>query len=389
MTVLPEAPDALVRDLTDEEARAALVCKWGLVAPDVLPAWVAEMDYALAEPIVGALQRAVAQGRTGYPAFVEGGPLGEAYAGFAQRRFGHAVDPERVIATVDVTAGVRLALDVVVPPGPLVLPVPAYRPQLALAGICGRERRDLLVDPAAERAELDLDALEAHFAAGARVLLLTQPHNPWGRVFTRAELEAVRDVVTRHGGWVVSDEIHAPLTLDGRPHVPYLSLEGTAEHAVAVVAASKAFNVAGLRCAQLVAADAGIAERLVRTEMARNDSWSVLGVEASIAAYAEGDAWLDALRHRLAAMRDLFVAELARELPQARMRPLEATYLAWVDLRAYGHDDPAARALDVGRLRVNAGHDFHPGLAGHVRVNLATSAERVREIVRRLALALR
>lgn len=379
----------MIRDLTDDEAREALVCKWGLAEPDVLPAWVAEMDYALAEPITEALLRAVTAGRTGYPAFVEGGPMGEAYAGFAQRQFGHVVDPEQVVATVDVTAGVRLALDVVVPPGPLVMPVPGYHPQLAMAEICGRERRDLVVEPDAARAELDLDQLERHFAAGARVLLLTQPHNPWGRVFTRAELEAVRDVVVRHRGWVVSDEIHAPLTLDGREHVPYLSLEGTAEHTVALVAASKAFNVAGLKCAQLVTGDPALSARLVGADTARNDSWSVLGVEAAIAAYRHGDAWLDALRERLAAQRDLFVALLAEHLPQARMRPLEATYLAWVDLRAYGHDDPAAVALERGRVQVNAGHAFHPGLAGHVRVNIATSEQRLREIVRRLALAVR
>lgn len=379
----------MIRDLTDDEAREALVCKWGLAEPDVLPAWVAEMDYALAEPITEALHRAVAAGRTGYPALVEGGPLGEAYAGFAERRFGHVVDPQQVVATVDVTAGVRLALDVVVPPGPLVMPVPGYHPQLAMAEICGRERLDLVVEPDAERAELDLDQLERHFAAGARVLLLTQPHNPWGRVFTRAELEAVRDVVVRHRGWVVSDEIHAPLTLDGREHVPYLSLEGTADHAVALVAASKAFNVAGLKCAQLVTGDPALSARLVGADTARNDSWSVLGVEAAIAAYRRGDAWLDALQERLTAQRDLLVALLAEELPLARMRPLEATYLAWIDLRAYGHDDPAAVALERGRVQVNAGHAFHPGLSGHVRVNIATSAERLREIVRRLAHALR
>lgn len=378
----------LVRDLTDEQARAALVCKWGLVEPDVLPAWVAEMDYAVAEPIIAALQEAVALGRTGYPAFAAGGRLGEAYAGFAARQFGHDVDPGRVIATVDVTAGVRLALDVVVPPGPLVMPVPAYSPQLALASMCGRERRDLPVDPEAPRAELDLDRLEHEFAHGARVLLLTQPHNPWGRVFTRAELEGVRDVVTRHGGWVVCDEIFAPLPLGEHEHVPYLAVEGTAEHAVGIVAASKAFNIAGLKCAQVVTGSAALHERLASAPMARNDSWSVLGVEGSVAAYTEGDAWLADVRRTLTARRDEFAALLAAELPLARMRPLEGTYLAWVDLRAYGHDDPAARALEIGRLQVSAGHDFHPGLTGHARINIATSADRLAEIVRRLRLSL-
>ncbi len=375
----------MIRDLTDEEARRALVCKWGQVDADVLPAWVAEMDYAPAEPITEALHRAVAAGMTGYPRLGDGGPLGQAYAGFAQRQFGHEVDPSRVLETVDVTAGVRLALDVVCDAGGLVMPVPGYAPQLDMAAIAGRERFDLVVDPDADHAELDLDQLDHHFRHGARVLLLTQPHNPWGRVFTRSELEGVRDVVLRHGGWVVSDEIHAPLVLDGGEHVPYLAIEGTADHAVAVVAASKAFNIAGLKCAQLVTASAALHQQLVGAPMARNDSWSVLGVEGSIAAYEHGDAWLDALRTRLTEQRDLLVALLAEHLPLARMRPIEATYLAWIDLRGYGHDDPAAVALEHGRVRLAAGHDYQPGLAGHVRLNFATSPERLTEIVRRLA----
>jgi len=378
----------MIRDLTDEEARRALVCKWGQVDADVLPAWVAEMDYAPAEAITEALHRAVAAGMTSYPRLDDGGPLSQAYAGFARRQFGHEVDPARVLETVDVTAGVRLALDVVCGAGGLVMPVPGYAPQLDMAAIAGRERFDLVVDADAERAELDLDQLDHHFRHGASTLLLTQPHNPWGRVFTRAELEGVRDVVLRHGGWVVSDEIHAPLVLDGGEHVPYLAVEGTADHTVAVVAASKAFNVAGLKCAQLVTASDVLHQQLATAPMARNDSWSVLGVEASIAAYEHGDAWLDSLRARLTEQRDLLVTLLGKHLPLARMRPVEATYLAWLDLRAYGHDDPAAVALERGRVRLAAGHDYQPGLTGHLRLNFATSPDRLTEIVRRLASAL-
>ncbi|MFB9314326.1 aminotransferase class I/II-fold pyridoxal phosphate-dependent enzyme [Nocardioides plantarum] len=379
---------ALVRDLTDDQARTALPCKWGEVDPDVLPAWVAEMDYAIAEPVVEALQRAVAAGMTGYPTARVGGPLGAAYAAFAARQFGHDVDPDRVVPTVDVTAGVRFALEVLAPAGGLVFPVPGYSPQLAMAEITGRERLDLTLDPDAARAELDLDHLDRLLADGARVLLLTQPHNPWGRAFTRAELEGVRDVVLRRGGFVVSDEIHAPLVLDGREHVSYLDVEGTAEHAVALVSASKAFGIAGLRCAQLVTASDRLHQALVSAPAARNESWSVLAVEASVAAYTHGDAWLEALRRRLADQRDLLERLLAARLPLARLRPVEATYLAWVDLRAYGHDDPAAVALERGRVRLAPGHDYHPGLPGHVRLNFATSAARLTEIVRRLEVAL-
>jgi cysteine-S-conjugate beta-lyase len=379
----------VIRDLTDAEARRALVLKWGTVEPDVIPAWVAEMDYATADVVTDALHAAIEAGQTGYPPFGTGGPLGRAYAGWAGRQFGHRVDPEHVLPVVDVTAGVRLALDLLSDPGPMVMPVPGYSPQLEIAAITGRERVDLVVDPDAERAEFDLDALDRLFAEGARTLLLTQPHNPWGRVFTQDELEGIRDVVGRHGARVVSDEIHAPLVLEGSPpHVSYLSLDGTADHAVAVVAGSKAFNTQGLKCAQILAPDAATRERLRNVPMARNDSWSPLGVVAAIAAYTECDDWLDALRARLSAQRDLLVELLAEHLPEARMRPLEATYLAWIDLRAYGHDDPAAIALEQGRVRLSPGHDYHAGLPGHVRLNIATSPDRLTEVVRRMGKSL-
>jgi cystathionine beta-lyase len=378
---------ALLRDLTDEEARRALPLKWGEVEPDVLPLWVAEMDYALAPPIEAALLQAVRDGVTGYPREADHLELGEALAGFAMRHWGWAVDPAQVQPVVDVTAGLRLAIDVLSEPGALVLPVPAYPPQLHLGEVTGRERVDVVLDPDAPEARLDLDAVRRALAAGARTVVLTQPHNPWGRVFTRAELEGLRDVVVEHGARVVSDEIHAPLVLPGAEHVPYLSLEGTAEHAVALVAASKAFNVAGLRCAQLVTTDPATMARLRDVPLPRNDSWSPLGVAAAVAAWGEGDAWLAELVQRLDEQRELLGVLLAEHLPLVRMRPLEATYLAWLDVRAHGLDDPAAVALERGRVRLAPGHDYHPGLPGHVRLNIATSPERLTEAVRRLALA--
>lgn len=360
----------------------------------MIPAWVAEMDYKLAPPVHAALRAAVEDGVTGYPAFPDPGfggaglELGEAYAAWAARQFGMQVEPEHVMPTVDVTAGVRVALDVLSEPGPVIFPIPGYPPQHDVAQLTGRPRVDLLLDADAERAEIDLDLLDRLFADGARTLLLTQPHNPWGRVFSRAELEGVRDVVVRHGARVVSDEIHAPLTLGDAEHVSYLQIEGTADHAVVVTAASKAFNTAGLRCAQIVSTDPATAEAIRTVPMSRNDSWSPLGVIAAIAAYTDGDAWLDALRARLTSQRDLLRDLLTEHLPAARMRPQEATYLAWLDLRGLGHDEPHQVALDKGRVWVQDGRMFQPDLAGHVRLNFATSPERLTEIVHRLATAL-
>jgi cystathionine beta-lyase len=378
----------VIRDLTDDEARAALVLKWGETEPGMIPAWVAEMDYAVAEPITAAVRAAVERGELGYPRYQRcGGDLGSAYAGFAERHFGHEVRPDRVLPTADVTVGVRIALEVLSEPGPMVLPLPAYDPQHGLAQITGREQWDLPVDPDGETYAVDLDALDRLLAQGARTLLLNQPHNPGGHVHTRTELEGIRDVVVKHGARVVSDEIHGPLVLPGAEHVSYLSLEGTADHAVAVVAASKAFNIPGLKCAQILTGDDATRDRLVDLPMAHNDSWGSLGVVAAVAAYNEGDPWLAALIERLDQQRTLLGELLVEHLPEARMRPLEATYLAWLDLRAYGHADPAD-VVRRGGVRVSPGQIYWPGLPGHVRLNIATSADRLTEIVQRMAAAL-
>jgi cystathionine beta-lyase len=376
-----------VVDLSDEEARRALVLKWGTVPGDVIPAWVAEMDYALDPVVQHAVLQAVRDGVTGYPVYGFTPELGESYAAFADRHYGARVEPEWVRPVVDVTTGVRVAIDVLSQEAPVVFLVPGYSPQLDVGVLTGRRRVDVVVDPDASRAEVDLDQLDALLEDGARTLLLTQPHNPWGRVFSRAELEGIRDTVTRHGARVVSDEIHAPLVLPGAAHTSYLDVEGTHDHAVAVVAASKAFNTAGLRCAQLVVPGAADRRLLDRAPMSRNDSWSPIGVVAAVAAYADGDPWLASLVERLDLLRTLLGDLLTEHLPLVRMRPLEATYLAWLDVRAYGHAEPAALALERGRVKLGPGHDYAPGLAGHARLNLATSPDRLTEIIRRLALA--
>ena len=375
-------------DLTDEQARRALILKWGTVPDDVIPAWVAEMDYALDPVVLEAVQRALTDGVTGYPVFGPGDGLGESYAGWALRHFGQQVKPEWVSPVSDVSAGVRVAIDVLSGPGGVIYPTPGYNAQFGLPEVTGREQIMMPLAPSVDRAEIDLDHLDRLLAAGAQTLLLTQPHNPWGRVFTRAELEGIRDVVVRHGARVVSDEIHAPLVLPGAEHVSYLDIDGTHDHAVAIVAASKAFNTAGLRCAQMVVPSARDRILLDEEPMSRNDSWSPLGVVAARAAYDDGDRWLASLIDRLDRQRSLLGELLAAHLEDVTMRPLEATYLAWLDVSAYGHDDAAQRALDVGRVQVGAGRDFMPhGGGSHVRLNIATSPDRLVEIIQRLRAA--
>jgi cystathionine beta-lyase len=373
----------VIVDLTDEQARAALPLKWGAVEPGVVPAWVAEMDYAPAPQVVAALTDAVRRGSTGYPPLGDGG-VGAAFAGFAARHWSWAPPPDASVVVGDVIAGIRLALEVLCPPGPVVVPLPCYPPFRDVVALAGREVVAVEVDPDSADAVLDLAAVEDAFRAGARTLLLCNPHNPLGRVPRREELAALAGLARRYDARVVADEIHGPLVLPGATFTPYLDID---ERGILVTSPSKTFNTAGLHTAQVVALDPADRERLRGVPLPQNHAYSPLGMIAAVVAWGECDDWHAALVRRLGAQRALLAELLAAHLPEAGMRPLEATYLAWLDLRAYGHDDPAAVALGYG-VRVAAGTDYQPGLPGHVRVNIATSPERLEAVVVRLAKAL-
>lgn len=375
-------------DLTDEQLRGRGGLKWSYPPDDVLPAWVAETDVAPAPVVTIALADAVARGDFGYPPLDAGSGLPQALASYAARQWDWELDPGRVVLTADVMHGIHLALTTLCEPAPVVVPTPTYPPFLDVVPLAGRELVPVPLDPGDPVARLDLDRIETALAAGARTVLLCNPHNPWGRTFGRDELASLLDVVQRHGARVVSDEIHAGLVLPGARHVPFATLPGAAELTTTVVSATKAWNLPALKCAQVVTGSAADLTALRALPLVANHGTSALGIVASLAAYQDGQPWLDAWVSRLDANRRLFAALVADRLPLARLRPLEATYLAWLDVRSYGHDDPAAVALQRGRVMVNDGRTFGPGGEGHLRVNLATSAARIERIVDALALAL-
>ena len=239
----------------------------------------------------------------------------------------------------------------------------------------------------AERAEIDLDRLDGLLADGAQTLILTQPHNPWGRVFTRAELEGIRDVVVRHGARVVSDEIHAPSCCRAPSTSPTSRSTAPTTTRSRWSRRRRRSTPPACKCAQLVVPSAADRERLDAEPMSRNDSWSPLGVVAARAAYDHGDGVARVAGRAPRPAAPLLGVLLAEHLPEVRMRPIEATYLAWLDASAYGHDDAAAVALERGRVMVSDGASYAPGSTGHVRLNIATSPERLTEIVERLAKA--
>lgn len=375
-------------DLDDDALRGRGTVKWALDGPDVLPAWVAETDFAPCPPVRRAVEEAVARHGFGYPPPDRLTDVPQVTAEHAAREWGWEVDPAAVMVTGDVMAGVMLVLQAVCEDAPVVVPTPAYPPFLGAVPLTGRRLVTLPLDPDGP-ARLDLDAIDAALAAGARTVLLCSPHNPWGRAFDRSELEGLLAVVTARGARVVSDEIHAPLVLDDRVHVPFAALPGAAEVTTTVLAASKAWDVAGLKCAQVVTGSAVDRRALRSLPHVANHGVSPLGTAAAVAAYREGGPWLRAVRARVAANRDLLVRLLAESLPEVRLRPVEATYLAWLDARATGLADPAGVALHRGRVRLSDGRDFGPGGEGHARLNLATSPARVAEAVRRMTAAWR
>jgi cysteine-S-conjugate beta-lyase len=372
----------VIEDVTDEQARAAFPLKWGAVEPGVLPAWIAEMDFRLAPVVEEAVVAALRRGTAGYPR--DDGSVGAAYAAFADRHWGWRPPADASVVVGDVIAGIRLVLEVLCPPGPVVVPLPCYPTFREVVAVAGRELVPVFTAPDDDVAGLDLGAMEAAFADGARTLLLCSPHNPLGRVWTQAELEALRDLTTTYGVRVIADEIHGPLVLPGATFVPYLTVDPTA---LVVTSASKAFNVAGLHCAFVMTLDPAERERLRGVPLPMNNSYSPLGILAAATAYQQGDPWLASLVQRLDEQRTLLGALLADLLPAARMRPLEATYLPWLDLRRYDVADPAAAAVPHG-VRPAPGADFQPGLEGHVRLNIATSPERLTRVVERLSTAL-
>ncbi|HXM56521.1 MAG TPA: aminotransferase class I/II-fold pyridoxal phosphate-dependent enzyme [Candidatus Dormibacteraeota bacterium] len=364
--------------------------KWRACPPDVLPAFVAEMDFALAPPVAAALVEAVELGDCGYAWPSE--ELGAALAGFAGERFGWRIDPGDVALVPDVMVAVVELLRIALRPGDgVVINTPAYPPfftHIAEAG-CRVVEAPLARDGSG-RYELDLDALAAAFAAGARAYLLCNPHNPSGRVLSRAELERVAELAERHGALVLADEIHAPLALPGAPHVPYLSLgEPAVTHGVALVSASKGWNVPGLKCAQAVAQS--VAARQLTGAFSSDFLARVgsLGVIATTAAYRDGGPWLDEALTLIDANRQLLAELLAEHVPAARYVPPEGGYLAWIDCRPlHLQTEPADWFLERGRVALGAGPAFGDPGAGHVRLTMATSPALLTEIVGRMRAAL-
>ncbi|SCL23268.1 cystathione beta-lyase [Micromonospora rhizosphaerae] len=387
--------------LTLDELRQRTSVKWRMHPPDVLPLWVAELDVPLAPPVADALRRAVDLGDTGY---AYGTAYAEALGNFAAQRWGwHDFRVDHTTVVPDVMMGIVEVLRLVTDPGDAVVVCsPVYPPFYAFVSHAGRQvieaplGPDLRMDPAA----LDEAFRRAREYGRRPAFLMCNPHNPTGVVHRRNELEAIADLADRHGLRVISDEIHAPLVLPGTHFTPYLTVAG-AENAFALISASKAWNLAGLKAALAVAGPQAAAD-LNRMPEEVSHGPSHLGVIAHTAAFRAGGQWLDLLLDGLDTNRTLLETLLPKHLPSVTYHRPEGTYLAWLDCTALGiateQPDgepgvasdvagPAKMFLDRARVALSSGHVFGTGGAGFVRLNFATSPAILTDAVTRMGRA--
>jgi cystathionine beta-lyase len=359
-------------DIDVEELRRIGGLKWSAY-PDKLGAFVAEMDFGIAPPIVRALHAAVDTGAFGYLPRATVAAMSGAYADWAATRYDWHVASEDVRPVADVISALGIVIEHFSRPGsPVIVPVPAYMPFLTVPPAMGREVIRVPMAPSGDRLGYDLAALDAAFRAGGDLLVLCNPHNPVGRVLDRAEMLAVAEVVDRHGGRVLSDEIHAPLVFPGHRHVPYASIdEVTAGHTITATSAAKAWDLPGLKCAQVIlSADADRA-RWAQIGMMAEHGASTLGVVANTAAYSDGGPWLEDVLRYLDGNRLALADLVAEHLPGVRYRPPEGTYLAWLDCRELGLGDrPGEFFLEHADVAMTDG--VLCGAPGFVRYNVAT-----------------
>ncbi|TFV85847.1 aminotransferase class I/II-fold pyridoxal phosphate-dependent enzyme [Blastococcus sp. CT_GayMR16] len=375
--------------LTEAGLREGRSLKWTRYGT-AIGAFVAEMDFGTAPVVTRSLSGTVERGQLGYLTPEAAADMARACAGWQARRYGWEVPPAWITPLADVVAGLQAAIERFTPPGtPIVLPTPAYMPFLAVPGALGRELIQVPMVDRAGRMGYDLDGIAAAFDRGARLVVHVNPHNPLGRVFAVDEQLALADVVSAAGARVFADEIHAPLVYPGATHRPYASLSPeTARHTVTATSTSKAWNVPGLKTAQLILSNAEDAEHWARVGFLYGHGASTPGVLAATAAYDEGAQWLDDVLAYLDGNRRFLAELLAERLPQVGYTPPEGTYLAWLDCRRLGLEGSAgAFFLDRGGVALVDGPECGPPGAGHVRLNFATPRPVLTTIVERMAAA--
>ncbi|RZS56375.1 cystathionine beta-lyase [Microcella putealis] len=382
---------------TDLHARGGM--KWA-ANPGMIGAWVAESDLGTDSAVTAALHAAVDKGEFGYLPPPLAAELREATAAWMRERFDWDVAPARIQHMPDVIHGLSVAIDLFTPAGsPVIVPTPAYMPFLTVPPRHGRAVIEVPhVTDARGEWSFDLAAIDAALGAGARLVVLCNPHNPGGKVFSRDELAALAEVVARHdGARVFADEVHAPILVGEQPHVPYASVsDAAARQALTATSASKAFTLPGVKCAQLIITNDDDQRVVAEQGPLFGHGTSTLGVVANIAAYRDGGPWLDAFNSYLRGTIASVAERLEARIPSARFVRPAGSYIGWIDLRETpvpGGADP--RETDLGqwfrehaRVALTDGRACGAAGAGGVRMILATPAPIALEAIDRMADAL-
>ena len=366
----------------------AMAEKCGVAPGDGIAMWVADMDFRPPAAVTRALEGMTAHGIYGY--FGDEGAYREAIRWWMETRHGWAPDPAHVMTTNGLVNAVGLCVDAWTAPGDgVVLFTPVYHAFARVIRAAGREVVECPLAVEDGRHVLDIAAWDAAMTGRERLLVFCSPHNPGGRVWTRAELDAVADFARRHDLVLVSDEIHHDLVLPGHLHTPMTAVEGVAERLVMLTAATKTFNLAGAHVGNVTIADDALRRRFAERMVAMGVSPNAFGMHMATAAYSpEGAEWVDALTLYLDGNRRLFDDAVAA-IPGLRSMPLEGTYLAWVDFAGTGMEvaEFTRRVTQEARIAVNLGPSFGRGGETWLRFNLATPRARVAEACDRLARA--
>jgi cysteine-S-conjugate beta-lyase len=372
------------------DRRATECAKWHHYDDDVLPMWVADMDFLSPEPVIRALKERVEHGVFGYPC--EPDELRQVIIDHLAKKYAWTVTPEQLVLMPGVVNGFNLACQAIAAPGEGVLiQTPVYPPFFSAprhAGATSQQAELTRQDNGGYA--IDFDKFEQAITGQTRIFILCNPHNPVGRVFRRDELEKMAEICLRHDVTICSDEIHCDLVYPGYQHIPMAALHPEiSRRTITLMAPSKTYNIAGLSCSFAIIQDADLRHTFQKASRGLIGEVNILGQVAALAAFKEGQPWLDELLCYLEANRDFLYDYVRWELPGISMGLPEATYLAWLDCRQSGiQGSPHDFFLEKGRVAMNRGDDFGPNGAGFVRMNFGCPRAMLVEALERMKCAL-
>jgi len=358
--------------------------KWSRYPADVLPMWVADMDFAAPPVIIQALQKRLEHPLLGYS--VPQDNLRDAIVADLWNKFAWRVKPSELVFLPGVESGFNMALKALVQPQQnVVVQTPNYPPLRHAPGNWGLNKVELeFVAQADGSYATPLDALRESLNGGG-ALLLSNPHNPLGKVFPREELQAVADICLAQDAWIISDEIHAELCFDGRVHIPTASLSPEiAKRTITLMSASKAYNIAGLKTSFMIIQDPALLARVNHARCGMVDSVNPLGLEATRVAYSEAGPWLTEMLAYVQGNRDYLVDAVRTRLPGVSINVPQGTYLAWLDCSALGLADPQQFFLEQAKVGLSAGLDFGDQSKQFVRLNFGCPRALLEEGIQRI-----